>query len=465
MKKIIAGMLALTLALSAVGCGNVEEEEKSAGAENSAETSENAEESKPDEQEEPTESADSTSEESTSDSSETDEKPAEKTPLASGFVNKNNTIIEGYNDKEYDDQMLYLMMEKAVEQYNFIIDRDQQGYWDSINLKKVLSSKGLDILTENPNFEDDMEEAELYTYMLPVMILYTVIPDEIDELEDKYGDDDAELIKQFVALIREKADDLTFDDFKDSELFDEYSAYNSLFAEYDEDAYREPDIPDEFKASPESFKIVPDETAIFGIEVGEYISNERGTFAELDLVVALGDWEYVLDEVNAWVIDGEAGVIISDIGIEENEVKGMTFDEVCDMVVDIDSLRYANAAAKTAYNSVAEYFADQETQGISMQEVMKNDDFRNAVADETQGLNLELTAVPDTKGDKVLFNAMHDCDYNKGFVLMKPIDPDNYEFFVQYITPEGVIGQYPNPINRDDARKVIWGTYFAPENE
>ncbi len=459
MKKTIAGLLALTMAFAAVSCGKIDEEtggeelesqtESSAGSEDDGEKGESSDGSE----------ADGDTDEKPSDSTDSDKKPSAS--AAGGFVNESNTlIVDDYQDDEndpYDAGNIYLMMEKAVEQYNLIIDRDKQGYYDSLNMKALINSKGYDVLMENYDAYQDMSDTELEAYSLPIMMLYSADPDKIDELENKYNDDEPAMLNAVIEYLREGYNSITPDSLDDSELFNEFSAFSYNFTGEGSG------IPEDFRDNYANYRIVPDDSTIFGIEIDSYVSNENGTFAELDMIAAGGDWEYIFDECYAWIIDGEVGVYFNNFGIEENEVKGMTLDEVKEMTKKHTDTKSVNANAKTAYNAVATYFADREVEDfLTIEEVMKNGDFQMAEGEETLGLNLALSATHDKPGDAFLFKEMHDCDITSGFVYVGMIDAENWEFFIQYIDENGVIGQYPHPIQSDDAGKVIFGTYFVP---
>ncbi|WP_294480577.1 hypothetical protein [uncultured Ruminococcus sp.] len=130
------------------------------------------------------------------------------------------------------------------------------------------------------------------------------------------------------------------------------------------------------------------------------------------------------------------------------------------MVYDQRSL---NGCAKTAYNAVAEYFADLETEGYDIGECYKNGCF--AKASTIEGLKISQEAEL-TDGDKAINDEMTYFDNdNYGLTVYVGLDLNSkneygdYSFFVQVKDATGRVGQYPNP-TRDSA---TWGTLHAKE--
>lgn len=117
-----------------------------------------------------------------------------------------------------------------------------------------------------------------------------------------------------------------------------------------------------------------------------------------------------------------------------------------------------NANAKTAYNCLAEYMIDNECIGISMQQTF--DEGMLGKAETADGFTLgedggsefeKKLNRTDISGKVTIYTAL--CE----------IHGEN-SFFVQVKdTDTGVIGQYPSPIDAEDADKVVWTEYFVSE--
>ncbi|EXM40107.1 hypothetical protein RASY3_05815 [Ruminococcus albus SY3] len=125
--------------------------------------------------------------------------------------------------------------------------------------------------------------------------------------------------------------------------------------------------------------------------------------------------------------------------------------------------RTLNGDAKTAYNAVAEYLANLETEGYDVWECYKNGCFAKASTKEGLKIGQETSL---TDGDKFINNELR-CNgrYYEGltvYVGMKKISNSKYgdiDFFVQVKDATGRVGQYPDP-TRDSA---TWGTLHAKE--
>lgn len=466
MKKIIAGLIAFLMAFAAVGCGKIDDE-KSGGSEEKTSESRGEESSEDTSSEEGSDDGNTESTEESKADSDGNSKPAAAIPAANGFVNESNLLIvdkyQSDDNDAYDTDVLCLVMEKAIEQYNCIIDRDADGYINSLNFKKLVNSNGLEIIAKDEY--NDLPDAELSVYYIPLLTISDVMQDEISKLESQYSssgnENESDLLSAVFEMMKEKTDSMTADDYSKTDLMNEYSAYNYNFGGIEDEKEVSEAVPEDFAKNYANYRYVHDDSAIYGIEIDEYASNERGVFMELDMVVACGDWEYIFDEVHAWIIDGEVGIMIDNFSIEENEVKGMTLDEIRERMDTNTYTVSSNTNAKTAYNAAAVYLADREVEGVSFEEVMKNGEFRDAEGDETLGLSLSLTKAPDKKGDAFLFNSMHDIGITTGFVYLGVINYKNMEFFIQYIDENGHIGQYPHPINNSDSGKVVFGTYYV----
>lgn len=140
----------------------------------------------------------------------------------------------------------------------------------------------------------------------------------------------------------------------------------------------------------------------------------------------------------------------------QGEATWGTFDENTSEAVKTYTSRELDGEAKTAYNAVAEYFADLETQGYDILECYNNGHFKYASTKE----GLKIGSKELTKGDaainyELLTNA-YKCDTSV-YVGINSVDEygDPY-FFVQVKDNKtGNIGQYPTT----DHRNLEWGTY------
>ncbi len=450
MKKALAFLLALSM-LAAAGCSSIEKKgvKDKNGKENTLETG-SQDKDTPEEGED--------NEENGSDENEN--------PAASGsYINDDNCLIDDSIQDDGNDAcdkaVLYKMAELTIDNCNAVINQDKQAYFDSVNVPGILRSDIIEHTALVMNEEDPEELYSLEQDTFLVAVLACEATDLIDEkaLDNLFdeGMDVKKSAKQCGEIFREAADKLTVDNI--AELFDEYSVYNELFKDY------QTDVPEGFQKDPGSFTIKHDDSAVYSIELDEYRTNERGTFAEFDMIACIGDWEYLISECRVWIDGDVSSVYTNGIMIQENEVKGMSMDEIRDMVGDKESVNESNARAKTAYNAVAEYIADQEMAGRSKDQVFDDGDFMLANSDH--GIILSEISDSDVTGggDKMLLELYKSGDIAAGTVYVGRSDKldRNFNIFVQFKNDNGyLVGQYPDPGAASSDEGVVFGT-FTPQ--
>ena len=157
-----------------------------------------------------------------------------------------------------------------------------------------------------------------------------------------------------------------------------------------------------------------------------------------------GDRGYVL----MFVIVDLDGEIVAEI----DDLTYVSSDDISEMDYEFDhydekaSLKTANSNAKTAYNIVAEYLADMETQGYSPDEVLYE-----------EGGEIDCTSVSYSNklSEKI---SEYFSEYDSGGMVYIGTFEDG--FFVQWkaYSDSEVVGQYPNP-NGDVNNQYTWGYY------
>ncbi len=140
----------------------------------------------------------------------------------------------------------------------------------------------------------------------------------------------------------------------------------------------------------------------------------------------------------------------------QGEATWGTFDENTPIGTKPFTLKQLDEEAKNAYNAVADYIADYETQhGLnSLQEIFDNGEFPQANTKE----GLKIGKKELTKGDaainyEMLTNA-YKCDVSV-YVGLTTINGEEYFFVQTKDNTTGNVGQYPTPDHRD----LEWGTY------
>lgn len=114
-------------------------------------------------------------------------------------------------------------------------------------------------------------------------------------------------------------------------------------------------------------------------------------------------------------------------------------------------LKTANGNAKTAYNAVAEYAADQETQGNPVDWSKAGGTF-NAATDDDDGIAHEIHKALASNGNEA----------GIACVAAQTINKED-TFFVQWrkTSSDDIFGQYPEAIKSvDDLDGASFGTYL-----
>ena len=124
------------------------------------------------------------------------------------------------------------------------------------------------------------------------------------------------------------------------------------------------------------------------------------------------------------------------------------------------TLTQANANAKSFYNCLAEYLADEYTKGRPYPTVLAEGDLAEAVSEE----GLLLDGEHSGAGDSFLADtvSVFDIDMRRGrvFAGFDVVEGmDEFDFFVQWMSEDGVIGQYPTPIREEYKDEVVFGTF------
>ncbi|SEL17222.1 hypothetical protein [Ruminococcus albus] len=140
----------------------------------------------------------------------------------------------------------------------------------------------------------------------------------------------------------------------------------------------------------------------------------------------------------------------------QGEATWGTFDENTPEAVKTCTSRELDEEAKIAYNAVAEYFADLETQGYDVLECYNNGYFKYSSTKE--GLKMGTASLTD--GDKAVVSELYSYgSYSDVTIYVGINSVDEYGdpyFFVQVKDNKtGNIGQYPTT----DHRNLEWGTY------
>ena len=378
--------------------------------------------------------------------------PAKNTrfPEDGSFLTDENSMILD-DDVTYDKDTVRRMAAAVLRQYDTIADGDKKAYYDSVGISALLKNEKMNDLVK----EDSVSTPE-DILLHAALLLGGVVSLEDAELfgEKPEGMTDEEFAASNITKIRKAAYTMTPE--KAAMLFGEDMPFSLFTSEEHEYA-----VPDEFKKDTSLRRFEPGDDTIYCISVSDYSENERGVSAEFGISVLHGDWAYIFDDCIVWEHgSGEYCTLATDISIEVNEYKGKKPDEIMNETVQLSRLKTLNANAKTAYNIAAEFFADKEFEGHSLDEVFASGAFRLAASKE--GLSLAEKGSDLAEGDARFIEVFSECGFTEGTVYLGRTDRLGEDtFFIQYKTDEsGMIGQYPDCIEPGRTAEAVWGEYL-----
>lgn len=156
----------------------------------------------------------------------------------------------------------------------------------------------------------------------------------------------------------------------------------------------------------------------------------------------------------------DVSITNSDVRTSDDDPWYISSDEMNEVISSYSynlQIKTANSNAKKAYNAVAEYCGDMETQGYSFDESLAG----------TVG---EFDCWSDEsidEGRRAIYKCLQDNGENTGIVYVDKANINGYDsFFVQWKESEDseFFGQYPDPIYQDTYSNgdVYWGVYCEP---
>lgn len=427
-KRILAALTALTLCIGVTGCGKTEED-SAASSGSSADSSASAQEDSS-EAETSEEDSDSSEEEKSDDEEKSDED--EKTSAASFEIDPDNIVFTTYdiNDMPTNEEAAKFIS-LALEQYQAAYDGDAQRYFDLINYYPLIEPLG--DFAEAIMMSDDFDEYEmpakhnaLYSGM--ISMLFLAGSEHMDDFEWHYDKED------YVRRVRSAVDSI---DMNSEEVQEELGYFFDGIQEL----------------KPWSGS---DENTFAWMEIDGCDREGDDLYITFDMGVLKGKYNYVIDEVCGWYVDGQWGIAIGDAMLDDNPCEGMTIEEIREMAAEEekkqkeeqklqaedDKTKSANGFAKTLYNYMAEYAADQFVEGRDPIEEIENN-FDLLTSDK--GLDLGA-GEPSATGDKWLYGELIKYCTDEGVFRLELSGSnfDDLDFITYYTAPDGTQGQYPN---------------------
>lgn len=448
-KSIVAWILTLTTALMATGCGNVAAENESY-------------EKKESMTEESFDSSDKTEEEDSSqqEQSDIDSKPQQNAGSC-GRIDIGNVIIDDQYMTEQstrpDDETLAELAGLAVRQYEACRDRNKQGCLDTLSIDELMNTDSMDRILHYiwHYFNSTESEPEIGQAESVTVLSYLLMLSYLDEDASINRIDDTENSGEYAALLREISAGINADN---SDALLEELLYGYITApEYSS-------FPEEFYADPSAFTI--DDPIVY-IELDSCEVTDHGTFVEFDMEVISREYYYNFDEVFAWKIADESGVIVSDISCEPNEYGIYTIEDAKKMMKEEEAIDNARKNAKTLYNAAAEYISiciyEYKDKYIDYSDVLAAGNFSEANSDS--GLDLSGPR-PKSEGDAFVYDSAKENGITGGYIYIGMDNDINGTggYFVQWKESKDseIIGQYPCYFDYYEAN-VVWGSYYSSD--
>ena len=473
MKRTFAFITAL-LMIAATACGKIEEEIKAPAEEAEPSISESsAIEVSSSESSEASESQTDSSENSSasdSDIDKTDSKDEKNTAddelLSEGFINESNCIIlDDWTEKNnisYDKKTIYRMAENAAKQFNCVVDKDKEGFLEYLNIPAVMNNDRMKKYIEE-NIVSNGETNELsriesnHYYLLALFIISVTGDDLLEELTNDENADANEIAKRIWEALQNRAEKI--------EEGHTEGLNDDAFAQLFSGKKKEVTVPD---VTPENYHIIYSDDLVCKVIINGYYSDKEVTCADIDIEFMLGENKYVINGCNIWNCGEQSSTYFFESYIEDNEYKGLPIDKIRKQAEKKEKLKDVNSTAKYVYNAAAEFFADSETRGIRMAEAIENGEFR--LANSADGLELKASYSDDDlkgNGDAAIIRMLKDDAFaeNRGRIYLGITKFEYGEsFFIQYKNADGLIGQYPDAVNAEGEKNIIWKTFLPRQD-
>ncbi|SFC22828.1 hypothetical protein [Ruminococcus albus] len=381
-KKILAAMLALTMCASLAGCKNDNEKNAKEEANTSAVDT------------------------YTTNDETAGRKPNKNDTPFSGELNKDNIFINDVyvnsTDTPTNDELLTFAM-LAVEQYSAAQANDSEKYTQMFSFDKVVEPFTEMIAKRHINPEKDkMSVKDMAMYRWGYMLYFW------SDADPSYNDEGEEEYKK-----------------KSYQALDTFNIDNTPIWQDRETLF--------------SMGELNDDTVAY-IDLQQFVLEGEDMYINFDMTVLNGNDMFKLGSIEAWYIDGSSGVMIFSAEHGDNEYAGMTVDEIKQKIMENKALNEVREAAYFVYIIMAEYCADLNEAGENIKKKLESD---FPMCSSSEGLDIAGDE-PKAKGDKYVYDQMHEYGYPDGIVLISGYDK-GLDFIEKagYTSADGVSGDYP----------------------
>ena len=395
-KKILAAMLALTMCAGLAGCGKVSENKDSSSAKDKANTA----------------SADT---DTTEDEKATDSKTIEGCMTVPTELNMDNIIIiniPGIRKDSPTNEELLAFAGLAVEQYNAAQTNDSEKYTQTLAFDKIVEPFAEIMTKMNLHGERPSSSKEKVMYNCGYMLFEC--SDNADIKTDDFIDidsDDSAMTEGFKSMTQLALDGFNIDKTPLWENRKELVPMGEL-----------------------------NRDTIIGFDLNGFERDGDDMFINFDMGILNGNDMFDFINIEAWYMDGTAGIIMDPPEHDDNIYADMTVYEIKQKLEEESIEPYSLVAAKKVYNIVSEYRAEQEAVG---------EDFKKKIESVfpmcTSSSGLDLAGdEPQAEGDKYVYDQMHRSGYpdGKAFIYDYFENADFYKL-TGYTSTGGVTEFYP----------------------
>lgn len=375
-------------------------------------------------------------------------------------------VIQNESKVEYlpKPEELEGILKLVVDQYEAVLCEDKQLYAATFGLGDIFTEENMpeflscynDLKPEHP-----VKDAVYFDILkLVKRMAWYQKPEEVQKLRDETG----YFNESWSDILLDTAASLDGDQFV--EMLDEdmnSSEYLGWRVYY-------PDNRDSLLSMAKAYDVTLNKigkNSVFYVYVNDCERIDDGLYLDFNISIFDRGSIFSFKNVRAWEENGKSGVMIKDMGYtyDESAIPSDPQGEEADAPEnDEDPQEIADGNAKTAFNSVMEYLADQQVEGMSWADVFERGDFEKAYSED--GLDVSIT--PEAEGDFMLYSGFYLCDSGTVYIEFEPNGSDHGTLTLKWKDKNGIIGEYSAEdrytLGQDKEQPVYDPEYYIDEN-
>lgn len=395
-KKILAAMLALTMCAGLASCGKVSENKDSSSAKDKANTA----------------SADT---DTTEDEKATDSKTIEGCMTVPTELNMDNIIIiniPGIRKDSPTNEEILAFVGLAVEQYNAAQTNDSEKYTQTLAFDKIVEPFAEIMTKMNLHGERPSSSKEKVMYNCGYMLFEC--SDNADIKTDDFIDidsDDSAMTEGFKSMTQLALDGFNIDKTPLWENREELVPMGELNG-----------------------------NTIIGFKLNGFELDGDDMFINFDMSILNGNDMFDFVNIEAWYMDGTAGIIMDPPEHDDNTYSDMTVDAIKKKIKREYDGPYCVVVSETLYYIMSEYRIEQKAEGEDFKKKLEND---FPMCTSSEGLDLAGDE-PQAEGDKYVYTKMYESGYRDGKAFISGYDEErDFIEMAGYTSTDGNSGRFP----------------------